>query len=104
VKRYRVFRALGRVWAIVIDGNKELPLPHLVKHSPDGFEYGYSGSGPSDLARSILADFLDTDHPDPSAYILLREAHIAKWTGDGPHLLSGAQIKEAIKEAIKEGS
>lgn len=31
-------------------------LTHLVRHSPTGFEWGYGGSGPSDLARSLLAD------------------------------------------------
>lgn len=32
------------------------PLPHIVRHSPDGFAWGYSGSGPEDLALSLLAD------------------------------------------------
>lgn len=31
-------------------------LKHCVLHSPTGFETGYSGSGPADLAASILAD------------------------------------------------
>ena len=32
---------------------------------PTGFEYGYGGSGPADLARSILVDFLELRHaPD----------------------------------------
>lgn len=30
------------------------PLHHFVQHSPTGFEMGYGGSGPADLARSIL--------------------------------------------------
>lgn len=30
-------------------------LPHVVHHSPSGFEWGYNGSGPADLAHSILA-------------------------------------------------
>lgn len=30
------------------------PLPHFVMHSPSGFEFGYGGSGPADLAYSIL--------------------------------------------------
>lgn len=34
-------------------------LFHLVYHSPDGFETGYGGSGPSELALSILADYFD---------------------------------------------
>lgn len=31
-------------------------LRHIERHSPDGFEWGYGGSGPADLALSILAD------------------------------------------------
>jgi hypothetical protein len=30
------------------------PLTHVVRHSPDGFNFGYLGSGPADLALSIL--------------------------------------------------
>lgn len=33
------------------------PLKHIVRHSPTGMEWGYMGSGPSDLALSILVDF-----------------------------------------------
>ena len=33
-------------------------LPHIQLHSPDGFEWGYGGSGPADLALSILAHAL----------------------------------------------
>lgn len=34
------------------------PLRHVVVHSPDGFNWGYGGSGPADLAYAILADYL----------------------------------------------
>lgn len=34
------------------------PLPHVAMHSPTGFEMGYGGSGPADLALSLLADAL----------------------------------------------
>lgn len=33
-------------------------LHHLSRHDPDGFDYGYDGSGPADLARAILSDYL----------------------------------------------
>jgi hypothetical protein len=54
------------VHAYVLDANgSERPLAHVVHHSPTGFEYGYGGSGPADLARSILVDFLELHHaPD----------------------------------------
>ena len=32
-------------------------LKHCMLHSPTGMETGYSGSGPADLAASILADY-----------------------------------------------
>lgn len=34
-------------------------LPHVYRHSSDGFQWGYGGSGPADLALSILADCYD---------------------------------------------
>ena len=35
-------------------------VPHLVvHHSPDGFEFGYGGSGPSDLALNICQLYLN---------------------------------------------
>lgn len=39
------------------------PLParnDLVNHSPDGFEWGYAGSGPSQLALAILTHHFHT--------------------------------------------
>lgn len=35
------------------------PRLDLVNHSPTGFEWGYMGSGPAQLALAILADFYD---------------------------------------------
>ena len=42
---------------VVEDGEeKDLPLRlDLANHSPDGFNWGYGGSGPSQLALAILA-------------------------------------------------
>lgn len=41
---------------VLVDGK---PLFHVVLHSPTGFNWGYHGSGPADLALSILADYFD---------------------------------------------
>lgn len=43
---------------IVEDDGKEYPLRHIESHSPDGFNWGYGGSGPADTALSILTDCL----------------------------------------------
>ncbi len=45
-------------------GLQREPLKHRVIHSPNGFEWGYEGSGPADLALSIMADWLGED-PTP---------------------------------------
>lgn len=45
----------------VLDEGRCTPLnPRFdaVNHSPDGFEWGYGGSGPSQLAFAMLADLL----------------------------------------------
>lgn len=58
-KKYDGYRDHGRLKVQVVTGNVIKPLRHVELHSPDGFECGYGGSGPADLALSILADHLD---------------------------------------------
>ena len=59
MKTYRGCRdSTGRAHVTIDDGGILTPLPHLVRHSPDGYEWNYAGSGPADLARSLLADVL----------------------------------------------
>jgi Family of unknown function (DUF6166) len=44
-----------------LDGEPLGPLPHHIKDSPQGYGWGYIGTGPSDLARSILVAVLGCD-------------------------------------------
>ncbi|MFB9250495.1 DUF6166 domain-containing protein [Sphaerisporangium melleum] len=46
----------GEVLISDIEGQR--PLYHHLAHSPTGFSWGYTGEGPHDLARSVLADRL----------------------------------------------
>lgn len=51
------------VWKVDDWGEKH-PLAlrlNLSNHSPTGFEWGYAGSGPAQLALAILADALGDD-------------------------------------------
>jgi hypothetical protein len=44
----------GNATVIVVnDDGRRRPLSHFARHSPSGFEWGFAGSGPADLARSI---------------------------------------------------
>lgn len=64
MKTYEVARSTsGQIGVLVKVGNRNaLLLKHCNLHSPDGFETGYAGSGPADLAASILADYLGIEH------------------------------------------
>ena len=104
MKIYHVRRSpTGRVTATVVhpgpDGHGDgYNLPHLMLHSPDGYEFGYGGSGPSDLARSIVGDLLGTKEPDPWQYMALRREWVALLEGDGPHRIDEITVREIIRE------
>jgi hypothetical protein len=50
----------GKVW---LNGKPLNPAPSqkVVNHSPDGFAWGYAGSGPAQLALAILLKLLPKD-------------------------------------------
>lgn len=52
--RFSVTVYIGPAW----ETGERRPLTHHRRHSPDGFAWGYGGSGPSELARCLLIDAL----------------------------------------------
>lgn len=95
---------------VTVDGG---PLPHAVYHSPTGMEWGYGGSGPADLALSILADYLG-ERSDVRAYLKhgglagepplslrLHQAFkwdfVARWPREGWRL-TGAEIAQWLRQ------
>jgi hypothetical protein len=60
VKTY-IGRREGRVAEVSVDGRPLNPRLDLWNHSPTGFEWGYGGSGPAQLALALLADLLGND-------------------------------------------
>lgn len=58
-------RTMKRV-TVTVDNGKPETLHHVAFHSPTGFEWGYGGSGPADLALSILTDYFKAQD-DPNA-------------------------------------
>jgi len=69
----------GSVKVMRIRNGRQEPLRHLVHHSPDRFNWGYGGSGPADLARSIIADALGTDNPHPAIYQPFKWEFVSSW-------------------------
>jgi len=49
---------------VFLDGNEVKPeaSQKLINHSPDGFAWGYGGSGPSQLSLAILLHFLNPEN------------------------------------------
>jgi hypothetical protein len=60
MKRYQG-RRTGHAVDVTVDGAPLNPRLDLWNHSPSGFEWGYAGSGPAQLALALLADFFGDD-------------------------------------------
>jgi hypothetical protein len=56
------------VCLVSTDGIHSYYLKNIGLHSPDGFEMGYAGSGPADLALTILADHLAAEDATRDLY------------------------------------
>jgi len=91
-----VFRSTSRAFSI----EKKLdPRYDLINHSPDGFEWGYSGSGPAQLALAICASVLNNDSLALSVYQEFKDTVIAdiktsSWT------LPESKVKEYINAIL----
>ena len=84
------------VLTVTVDGHQLDARTDLWDHSPSGFEWGYSGSGPAQLALALLAYHLQDDKEAVVLHQAFKFAVIAKlprndWT------LTSAQIHEAVQ-------
>jgi uncharacterized protein DUF6166 len=69
IRGYRNNQRGGACLVTVVDelGDEKVLPPavispkHEVRHSPDGFQWGYAGSGPAELARAILVRVIEGD-------------------------------------------
>lgn len=90
----------------VCSNRQSRPVIHHVRHSMSGFEFGYEGSGPADLARSLLIDWFDlhglADRGDgtplPVCYRRFERAFIARVPREAPHFwIAAASISAWIE-------
>jgi hypothetical protein len=82
---------------VTVNGQPLDPRLDLANKSPTGFECGYGGSGPHQLALAILADFL---HDDAKALSLMHEFTvdvIARLPRDREWQLSEAQLTQWLQ-------
>ena len=73
----------------------------LVRHSPAGFDWGYTGSRPAQLACALLLDYYDDETIALQCYIQFRDAVVSQLVCDGPadcwHL-TGDDIEAVLAE------
>lgn len=71
----RYMGSAGHIVMVKGDDGATRPLPprnDIVNHSPDGFSWGYGGSGPSQLALAILVYEFGESSPQVENYQLFK--------------------------------
>lgn len=79
------------------------PRFDLFNHSPTGFEWGYEGSGPAQLALALLADALGDDDRAVRLHQPFKRKVIALLPRNERWLLAVEQIL-ALADQIDEGN
>lgn len=72
------------------------PSQAIVNHSPDGFEWSFGGSGPSQLALAILLDFTGDQHIAQALYMDFKWSFVAYWSKDS-WTMRGEDLQEWLK-------
>jgi len=88
----------GKCLVQIVEGNhsRALPLARNVLNHSRGFEWGYAGSGPAQLALAILCDFLG----DNKRAVLLHQGFKSMIIGRLPK--EGWQLADTlVKEAVE---
>jgi hypothetical protein len=96
MKRYIISRQNGVTCNVAREGGG-YPLPHIVRHSPTGYEAGYHGSGPSDLALSILSDLIGREAAEADGLY-----HQFKRDFVAPIILDEGETAQITEERIQE--
>src|ERR1022692_2611123 len=94
MKRYEGKRE-GHAAIVTVDGRPLNPRQDLWNHSPTGFEWGYTGSGPAQLALALLADCLSDRHRAVVLHHGFKHAVVAGLAYAGWTLTEG-EIRETV--------
>lgn len=106
---YRGERILGPGMEVIavrvtVDGRELTPRRSLrvINHSPSGFEWGYRGSGPSQLALGLVLDATGGDADTARAsYQFVRDALVSGWAGD-TWQATAAEVIGLVERAKRE--
>jgi len=97
VKTYKGVRE-GCVADVRVNDRPLNPRLDLWNHSPTGFEWGYGGSGPAQLALALLAEHLGNDDQAVALHQNFKFKVVATLPHDG-WTLSSEQIQTALAAA-----
>ena len=89
-------RREGYAVLVTVNGHPLNPRLDLWNHSPTGFEWGYCGSGPAQLALALLADHLADDRQALDIYQRFKWAVVAELPKKG-WTLSGHEIDQSLE-------
>ena len=97
----------GRTRVFVINdiNGDSHPLPlrlDLFNHSPTGFEWGYGGSGPAQLALAILVDVFGDKTLAVKLHQTFKFRVIGALDHSMPFVLTERQVRDAVIEIQKE--
>jgi hypothetical protein len=113
-KIYRGYRTPGgSIQVFVVEGKTETTLPLRCKigarddepyvgHSPTGFEVGYAGSGPAQLAFALVYDVLRDVHTAKRTYQRFKFRVIALLPPEEPFELTEEKIRQTVQEILAE--
>lgn len=93
----------GNQTTITVNGEPLDPRLDIRNHSPSGFEWGYLGSGPAQLALAILADHLGDDHEAQMLYQRFKEHAIAP-IDDDAWSMDSSEIDRVLAEINAEST
>ena len=101
----RLPNGVAIVHVIGADGESRLLKLHYSKcnHSPTGFEWGYAGSGPAQLAFEILFDVFDDAELALDLHQRFKFARIVRLPREGPWRISESEVvRWASQECIED--
>ena len=79
------------------------PRHDLMNHSPDGFAWGYHGSGPAQFALALLSDHLgrDVDRVTETHYQRLKQDLVAPARRDKPFVITTDKIQQWFEKETR---
>lgn len=102
MKRYSGRRE-GYAVIVMVDERPLNPRLDLWNHSPTGYEWGYGGSGPAQLALAIVADHLGNDTEALNLYQRFKWAVVAEL----PHrewILTNDEVEHTLQPFREQDS